>query len=88
METKVGQPVQVITPFGKGFELHPGIISSLDGGKNTEIRVFPNNGKDSYLLKEVRHIDFRKETEPCWRHLDESPDNHTKPRRSFFTKWF
>jgi len=85
---RVGELVQVITPFGKGYELHPGIISSLDGG-NTAIRVFPNNGKTSYIIENIRHNDFRKENEPYWRYLYEEPEiSLKKPKRSFFTKWF
>jgi hypothetical protein len=88
VETKVGQPVQVFTPINEtSFDVHPGLISSLDSGKDTQIRVFPNDGSDPILLKNVRHFDFKKNGEPFWRHLDEEAVQ-LRGKGKVFIKWW
>ena len=68
--TQIGQSVQIFLPIEDGGnQITAGIISYLDGGTNTEIRVFPVDGSKSYVLKKVRHYDFKKEGEPFWLEL-------------------
>ena len=68
--TAIGQPVQVFLPIdGGGNQITAGVISALDGGTNTEIRVFPVDGSASYVLKMVKHLDFKVQGEPFWREI-------------------
>lgn len=71
--TRLGQPVQIFLPIsGGGYQITAGIISALDdGAKNTEIRVFPIDGSASYVLKMVKHLDFKVEGKPFWREIYE-----------------
>lgn len=50
---------------------NPAVINFVDGSR-VEVRVFPVDGTDSYVIKSVRHEDFKKESEPFWRYIPES----------------
>lgn len=70
MKTEIGVPVHYfdIINFDTEHIYHPAMISFVSGSI-VDIRVFPADGSESFVVKDVRHADFAEKNEPFWKHI-------------------